>query len=320
MLAHILYIHLKPDTALLHTDFPPPSQQNCCAIIVTFKPDNGFMARLHNMLLLFSALAIIDNGSDDAFRRQLQNLKSPALTVIQNPYNLGLAKALNQGLGVAIAGQFAWCMTFDQDSLVDAALLEVYADIYQQAAKKPMMIGCNYWHETLNKPFLTVKTDAIYCERKTLITSGTLLSLQLPTLIGFFREDYFIDSIDHEYALRARQQGYRLVISTQVLMRHSIGNAETFQRFKWFRIPEHTALRKYYITRNSLTTAVQYCRQEPCWGLKQVARLVIESLTIVLYEPQKRAKLSAMCLGLWHALIGQMGELSPVPSTWRQHD
>lgn len=304
----------------MSTRTPPPSKHNCCAIVVTFQPDDGFIARLQKMLPTFSTLVVIENGSSDTFRQQLQALVSPALTIIQNTRNQGLAKALNQGLDYAIARQFDWAITFDQDSVINPSLLEVYNDIYQHAVTKPMMIGCNYWHETLNKPFLKVTTDTLYSDCKTLITSGTLLSLKLPALIGFFREDYFIDSIDHEYALRARQQGYRLIISTQVLMHHSIGQAETSKRFKLFRIPEHAALRKYYITRNSLTTALHYCRHEPSWSLKQVARLAVECLTIMIYESQKRQKLAAMRLGLWHALTGQMGELSPASTSWQAHE
>ncbi len=295
----------------------PPTRQNCCAIIVTFHPDDGFVASLDRIVEIFAAVVLIDNHSALAFRQQLPNFASPKLTVIQNSNNQGLARALNQGLDFAIAHQFAWACTFDQDSLINPNLLDTYIDLFQQASVKPMMIGCNYWHSALNKPFLKVQDNQPYRVRKTMITSGTLLYLKLAESIGYFREDYFIDSIDHEYSLRARKHGYQLLMGTEVLMHHSIGRTATFQRHKLFRIPEHSPLRKYYITRNSLTTAFNYFWYEPLWSLKQMVRLCVEFVTIVVYEQQKWSKISAMRLGIWHAITGSMGELKTSQQTWK---
>ncbi|MFI3138541.1 MAG: glycosyltransferase [Methylococcaceae bacterium] len=299
-----------------NTDAIPPSQQNCCAIVVTFHPDTLFFERLQRLCDVFKGVVVIDNGSDAVFRQQLYQKQTAALVVIQNDTNQGLAKALNQGLAYAIAQQFAWVMTFDQDTLIYPNILQMLLLQYQTARIKPLMMGCNYWHEALNRPLLNPKAGDGCIERKTLISSGTLLSLTLPPLMGYFREDYFIDSIDHEYSLRARRHGCRLVISTQVLMRHVIGQAETFERIEWLRIPEHSALRKYYITRNCLTTAAHYVQQEPLWGGRQLLRLGVEFLAIVVYERQKKQKIAAMCLGAWHALTGRLGELKNVNPEW----
>lgn len=285
---------------------------------MTFHPDERFYERLQRISEAFTSIVVIDNGSGEAFKQSLQLRLLPSIAVIQNTRNLGLAKALNQGLAFAIRKQFAWVCTFDQDSLIDPALLVALTNLFHQATLKPMMIGCNYWHSSLNRPLLPPLTAKPYYERKTLISSGTLISLTLPQTIGYFREDYFIDSVDHEYSLRARQHGHRLLISSQVLMHHSIGRTETYQRVRIFRIPEHSPIRKYYITRNSLTTAFHYFQYEPMWGLKQLGRLGVELLAILIYEQQKREKIAAMRLGIWHALTGKLGELTPAQQTWQR--
>jgi rhamnosyltransferase len=181
-------------------------------------------------------------------------------------------------------------------------------------------MGCNYFHEALHRPAINESTPFRCVERKTLITSGTLMWSKLPETLGWFREDYFIDSVDHEFSLRLRKQGYRLWMSTQVLMRHSIGRTSTFHRPTLFKIPEHSALRKYYITRNCLVTVFNYCRQEPLWCLRQFARLSIEFLSIILYEQTRRQKIAAVGLGIGHALKGTMGELAQNAWIKKEHN
>ncbi|MEQ1636896.1 MAG: glycosyltransferase family 2 protein [Methylococcales bacterium] len=302
----------------------PPSTANSCAIIVTYNPDSDFFERLQLICKQFNFVVIVDNGSEQDFQMQLQQYcqktTSTTLKRILNPANKGIAKALNQGIELANTYKFLWIITFDQDTLIYPELLPELITIYDQLTLKPVIIGCNYFHAALNRPAIIPQEQQKYVERKTLITSGTLIWSKLPELIGDFREDYFIDSVDHEYSLRVRRHGYPLWMSTQVLMRHSIGTSTTFHRPALFKIPEHSPLRKYYITRNCLTTVFSYFSQEPLWGSKQIARLSVEFLTIVLFESSKIQKIAAMGLGVLHALTGKMGELQHHAWIRESHD
>lgn len=67
-----------------------------------------------------------------------------------------------------------------------------------------VLIGGNYWNTHAQRHFLHARRALLFRERKTLITSGMLIPLSLFGKIGMFREDYFIDSVDHEFCLRAR--------------------------------------------------------------------------------------------------------------------
>lgn len=291
----------------------PPSAANCCAIIVTYNADSQFFERLKLICEQFNFVVIIDNGSEPDFQTQLQHYcqkTATTLKLIQNPRNRGIAKALNQGLEYASAQQFSWVITFDQDTLIYPTLFSELIAIYNQAPIKPVLLGSNYFHEAINKSIIIPHDRQKYVERKTLITSGTLMWLKLPEMIGKFREDYFIDSVDHEFSVRARRHGYRLWMSSRVLMRHTIGGSTTFHRHALFKIPEHNALRKYYITRNCLVTVFNYYRHEPLWCIKQLVRLAVEFLTVILYEQSKTQKIFAMGLGIFHALTGKMGELT----------
>ena len=294
-----------------------PTPANCCAVIVIYQPDPQFFQRLQLWSTGFKHLIIISNGASSSFYSQLDQMiaaLSANITLQINPENFGVAKALNQGLAYALQSKFTWVITFDQDTLIYPYLLEELTSIYSNAEEKPLILGCNYWHDALNKAFVPQDVGAACIERKTLISSGTLLWTGLIPRLGLLREDYFIDSVDHEFALRARRFGLKLWMSTRILMRQSIGNSHTFQRPALFRIPEHTALRKYYIFRNCLTTMLTYWQDEPAWCLKQCARLLLETLTIIGFEQHKLNKLYAIALGISHALLGKMAQLSPCPS------
>lgn len=285
--------------------------QNGCAIVVSYNAARQFFEHLMLICSQFSNIVIIDNYSDLAFQLQLQHFskENNAISVIQNSRNLGIATALNQGVRYAKEHQFDWVMTFDQDTVVMPELLSELTTLYNQATVKPALIGCNYFHATLNRPAVSLSKFADAVERKTLITSGTLFQIQVFDAIGYFRDDYFIDSVDHEFCLRARNHGFRLLMSTKVLMRHSIGRMNTYHRPALFKIPEHSALRKYYITRNCLATVFGYLFAEPVWCVKQFFRLSLELITVIFYERDKIQKIAAMGLGFVHACSSKMGEL-----------
>ncbi len=142
-------------------------------------------------------------------------------------------------------------------------------------------------------------------KRRTVITSGTLMSLELFKNIGGFREDYFIDSIDHEYCLRARANGYPVVMSCKTLMSHSIGRPGP--RGGHFLAFDHPPVRKYYMARNTLVTLKTYFWREPAWAVRQLARLIVEFLSIVFVEGDKRNKGHAFFWGLVDAVRNKMG-------------
>ncbi len=131
------------------------------------------------------------------------------------------------------------------------------------------------------------------------------MRLDLFKSIGSFREDYFIDSVDHEYCLRARSNNFSVVISCENLMSHSIGtSASRSSRFQAF---EHPPIRKYYIARNTLVTLKDYFTREPAWAMRQLLRLAIELASIILFERDKKNKTYAVVRGIRDGIKNKMG-------------
>lgn len=293
-----------------------PSRDNTCAVIITYHPDEGFPARLQQVEAQFPIVIVVDNGSRPSALEMLRKLSvSPHVILVENPNNLGIAAALNQGVGLASREGFEWVVTLDQDTVLHVDFLSALFDVYLKSGCDDVMIGSNYWDvHKMRNAVQCEGTGAIFLERKTLITSGTLVPLSLFRKIGLFREDYFIDSVDHEFCLRARAHGFRVFISCQPLMNHSIGAGfEQASRLRRVLSLNHSSTRKYFIARNSIATAKTYFLQEPIWSIRQGSQLVAIFLSILLFEQEKLEHFKAFMVGVAHGVSGKMG---PIEQTW----
>ena len=78
-------------------------------------------------------------------------------------------------------------------------------------------------------------------------------------MIGAFREEFFIDSVDYDYCLRARSRGFRVIKLCRVGMIHSLGEAEQndIGPLKVYTT-NHNPMRRYYMFRNSTVLAREY--------------------------------------------------------------
>ncbi|MFV0438928.1 MAG: glycosyltransferase family 2 protein [Desulfopila sp.] len=289
-----------------------PSSQNTCAVVVTYHPDAGFAERLYQLEKQFAQVVIVDNGSHFATVEMLRALsQSVKIFLVENRENRGIGAALNQGIEYARQLGFQWLATFDQDTFVYADYLTSLAEIYCDSGEEEIVLGSNYReiHKKQNRVHCQ-KNGRLSLPQKTLITSGMLLPLSLVEKIGGFREDYFIDSVDHEFCLRAKHHGYRSVISCRVLMEHCIGPGG--EKMNWLQrrfTRNHPASRKYYIARNSIVTAREYLVQEPLWCIGQGLQVLYIVFAICLFERSKQLRCKAFLSGLIHGLIGRMGPI-----------
>jgi len=141
------------------------------------------------------------------------------------------------------------------------------------------------------------------------ITSGSLLDYNKYKENGIFREDYFIDHIDSEYCLRASTNNLKIAVNCEICIRHQIGQ-RTKHKFLGLTIKpnHHDASRRYYIARNGIRTILKYYRRYPSVVSLNFARLVHETISILLYEKHKINKIAALICGIFDGFIGRMGQ------------
>lgn len=283
-------------------------------MLVTFHPDAGLPARIARVLLEVGGLVIVDNGSDEAVLGMLRHLAAdPRIVLVLNFANLGIARALN--LGIARAGErgYAWVLLLDQDSVIDAGMLNAMIEIRgaYPAADRLAVIGAGF--RDINKDTgesRAARADDGWQEVESVITSGSLIALATHAVVGPFREEFFIDYVDSDYCLRARALGYRVIETRRALMSHAIGAATRHSIFgvdKW--TSNHSPDRRYYIARNDTVMLREHGRYAlGLWAAKSLGRCVRACKRVLLYEPMKAAKIGAILQGWWHGVCGRLGQ------------
>lgn len=282
----------------------PPTRATVCAVVVTYHPDAAFPDRIHALEPEVGRIVVVDNASAPAEVAMLRGLAAEGrIALLESDENRGVAAAVNTGVREANARGFEWVILFDQDSRALPGLVENLARVCCELGpdlERLGMLGTNHVDVNSGEPYLR-GASASFVERKTVITSGTLLPTRVFDALGPLREDLFIDSIDHEYSLRARKLGYRVLLAVAPLLEHAMGNRRIERPVLGLPVLTHNypPFRWYYIVRNRVGVALEYAREEPAWAAARIARLGLTLAVTLAFEPGRREKARCMALGAW---------------------
>lgn len=288
---------------------PPPNIDNCICVMVTFNPDAAIRDRIDSILKAQLKLLIVDNSTQESARHYLNAVaQSLNVEIVSNNSNRGLGYALNQGFRYALMHTYEWCIFFDQDTVVYPTFFQTLSACVSDCGNSAALFGSNYNDSrgAGSRYKRNEKENRTCIETKTVITSGAMMPARFYQDLGGYREDYFIDSIDHEFCLRCRLHGIKVFLSTLVSQEHLLGDNRS-KTWPLNKIPRHASNRKYYIARNVVATIKLYWRHEPLWCFKQIFRLAIELLVVIFFEKDKRKKSRAFLKGIIDGLAGRMG-------------
>ena len=283
-----------------------PSRDDVAVVVVTFYPDASFTERVKTLTDQFAMVIIVDNSGPAA--GAIAQLEQQHLQTIANSENVGLGRALNMGCDRARELGFNWAVTLDQDTVLAPDYLPSMLAAWTMLPTATPILGCNYFNVSRSAYRFTPSQTPHAKQALTTITSGCLTHLPTWAVLGKFREDYFIDSIDHEFCLRARKAGYPIAVNQQPLMNHTIGeNTHALKLLGKLKPYTHSVWRTYTTTRNTLRTMVVYAGSEPAWCIKKTVGLVLEFLAIIFFERQKNARIRAFSLGIRDGYRNKMG-------------
>lgn len=284
---------------------PRPTPVCVGAVFVTFHPDREFADRVRAMVGQVNAILIVDNGSTEDELAPVRELVADGVAEsLLNGLNMGVAKALNQGLEWGDRHGFAWVVTFDQDTIPGPALVAEAGRVFDAQRGRPTaVIGAGWVSGRDLKPPCD---DPDGVETAAVITSGSLNAVAAWRLLGGFREDLFVDYVDTEYCLRARAAGYLVVRSCVPTMDHAIGHPTR----RWLVLREvtpsnHSPVRRYSITRNRILVWRIYWRREPRYVAHDAKAAAKELVKLLLFESDRPLKLRAMTRGLRDGLVAQ---------------
>ncbi|MEX3894831.1 glycosyltransferase family 2 protein [Paraburkholderia sp. BR10954] len=293
-----------------------PSQvAGVAAIVVSYQPD---LARLGELLKSVASqtdsVAVVDNGSGEDVAGFVAGLGDSRIHVLSQGKNLGIAAAHNVGVHWAREHGAKYVLLMDQDSVPEprmvAALKLAHEDLVaggnSVAAIGPRFRDPQTGHLAPHVRFGRIRFAPVACKpgqpvvrTDLLISSGSLISIDVLDAVGGMDEELFIDQVDTEWVLRARAKGYQVWGHCEASMSHSLG--EERRRVwlgRWREIPLHKPFRYYYMFRNSV---LLQRRNYPCWAWRRVdaVRLLQMFVFMVMFHPQRFKALQSMLRGLW---------------------
>jgi rhamnosyltransferase len=287
------------------------AQNGVCAVIVAFRPRVEDLGNLADVRPQVQDLVVVDNGSPE---ETLKSLRAASrvwkFVLIENGENLGIGAALNVGVRWAESNGSQWVALFDQDSSVTGGFIaQMLVDFeYFQTQRNIMLLIPRYRDPQsgvervcgLDKdggPFVT-------------ITSGSLLPVAAFETCGYFNEDLFIYTVDDEYSLRLRSQGYSIALSPHAVLLHASGSPSCYRIFgrPWFQTTNYRPGVRYYISRNRIWMALRYGARYPRWVRGALRASFIDLCRLAIAEDSRWAKVKMVFLGFRDGMLGRMGK------------
>jgi len=268
-------------------------------IVVWYNPTKAQISSTEILATLLSSVFIIDNS--------LEASSSSNLEVTDCHYcwmgsNLGIATALNHGCRLATANGSEYALLLDQDSVINPSMLHKHirsAQAIFSDQRVAVVATSSQLHDDQPRP---QPMDV-----KSAITSGSIIRLSSWTEIGGFNDGLFIDQVDHDFCIRLRLRGFRVLVNPAIEMQHRVGDPIE-KKTLGFRITStnHDWLRRYYQVRNSLYLRSWYPSESK--PLILYLRDILEMLIgIVALERDRSRKLNAMLIGALDFRANRLG-------------
>jgi rhamnosyltransferase len=275
-------------------------------VIVLYHPDHSVIDKIQSFIDCISILYAIDNSEqkDHKIITLLQN--NPKILYIDNNGNQGIAHALNVGAKRAIAEGFHWLLTMDQDSsFINDSLNRM---IFWLENNDISQIGIiSSIHVTSES-----KVYEMFPSKEVLsvMTSGNLLNLTVFKKVGDFKEEFFIDYVDHEYCLRLNKHNYRVLVIGSANLQHRLGDTKINKLlWKTIKYTNHNYIRRYYITRNRLHVIWNYFHMYPFWCMNEIKAMFFEGIKIILFENDKIKKIRSILIGIFDFVSNRYGKV-----------
>ena len=290
--------------------------EKIAAIVVTYNPDEGLNKSTKSLIKQVDSIIMEDNGSNDEGKEIINKIKNKygeKIEVIFNEENLGIATALNKGVKYALNNDYKWILTMDQDSCAEEnmvkIMLETYYAIDENERKDILSLFPTFIDrgiESLDKNNENVKYEYVDAE----ITSGNLLKAEIFEKAGFFDDSLFIDMVDTDYCMRLNELGIKMIRISGAILHHSIGNSKQVKKlFGTFNTSNHSATRRYYMTRNRFYTWNKYKNLNSFTLNRDKKLFKKEFVKIILGEDDKLNKVKMVLKGYKDYKNGVRGKL-----------
>jgi len=286
-----------------------------CAVFTTYCPDSGFPARVERIRRQVGLIVIVNDGESAENVEILKDWFSemPDVILHHNLVNIGIAAALNIGVSIAKREGFHWVLTLDDDTIVEPDmvknLIETWNLVTGQGGKPVAIMGMSRSGKHADRFRSCPAKGRLFVEKRGIITSGSLMPLDVYDVVGPFRAEFFIDSIDYDFCMRARARGFRVIEACLRGMIHPIGNCIKLRIGPLtLESTNHTPIRRYYAFRNSTVLAKEHFINDPLYALAVFVFQLRTIALILMLENDRLKKIKMIFRGLLDGWLKRLGK------------
>ena len=285
-------------------------------ITVTYNPDIEILREQLGQLPEQCLKVLVDNASAPELLAAVRGLAAGRddVLLVENPGNVGLATALNQGARHAQDAErgCVYLVLLDQDTEPGPGGIEALFDGYRQLARSHPRLACvgprlvdvqtgldHGFHQIARWGWVRrfMQDGPPVCVAN-LNGSGTLMSVDTFNRFGGLRDEFFIDHVDTEWAFRVQAAGYQLFGLPGVAFRHRMGEAGIrFWLLGWRVWHQRSPARHFFLFRNTVrllrTPHVPWV-----WKVWAPLKLAAALLVHLVFDRQRRAQATQMFRGL----------------------
>ena len=284
--------------------------KSVCAVIITYHPSASMVANISQVLAQVQELVVVDNGSRveelEPLRARKQSL---GFHVIENGENRSWGAGLNQGVRWAKCQGYSWVILFDQDSRITDGFV---VQMFSAWESHPDRERVGSVHPRYADPETGIEAPVPRAGDGSPVlpmTSGALMPVWIFDRIGWFASEYFVDLVDWEYCFRIRAAGFIVADSRRATLLHAAGNpTRTTVLGRTYHPSHHSAIRRYYISRNYIAFCRKYFFIFPGGVLSCVCKHLRDTTVCLITEKDRALKFRNFLLGTWDGLTRRMGK------------
>lgn len=290
------------------------SRPSVAAVITAFDPGEGLADAVAGAVAQASPVIVVDDGSTaPESARSLDRAAELGAIVVRQGENRGIGAALNTGIETARGSDGRlpdYVLTLDQDSTLPDGYVDELLASASAAARDGISVGM-----AAPGTVGSMRRGAGAASRRRAyeiggepIQSGLLVPGPVLDLLEGFREDLFIDGVDSDFYLRARQARLACVVAPGATLAHRLGRGhEVRLGGRDFEVTVASDFRYYYQGRNLVALARSYGTSAPGWTMGAVARQARHLGIVTVLVPGRGNRAREFARGVLDGLRGRSG-------------
>lgn len=258
-------------------------------VVVLFCPVLEELARIRKYVFAVAHTIIMDNSPQNNAELIARIIDcQDKYTYISHSENVGLCKALNEGIMCLMKIGCKWACVFDADSNFSPDIFNIYRKAMKEYEERQIAIFAPV--HTYDRKQRQAYDG--YQEKKWAMTSGCAINIETFVNLGGFFETLFVDGLDMDYCFRAREKGHHIIECGAAIIKHCPAKTKKITFFKKTFLYGYDVPARYFMQARGLIWMIYRYK-----SAQSILMYLYKWLKVVFLFPDKKNYIKAMING-----------------------